>query len=273
MSNFQLFTIPQFGDWLKQQKVSRLIRLVQNHHTFIPDYGHFNGGNHLALQKSMEHSHLERGFSEIAQHFTLFPDGTIMTGRSLNTIPAGIKGANANGICLEHLGNFNKDGDDMTESQRDAILTVNAMLLHKFGLAPSGSTIKYHHWFDLNTGKELETEGTGTTKTCPGTNFFGGNTRAAFQTHFLPEVQREFNALALPAAPSPVYNRTGTVRAKSLNIRTKPSIESAIIGTLSKGTEVRIFDELDGWYAISSSQSRWVKTEYIENIKQNPGGS
>jgi N-acetylmuramoyl-L-alanine amidase len=63
------------------------------------------------------------------------------------------------------------------------------------------------------------------------------------------------------------------VRAKSLNIRTKPSIESSIIGTLAKGTEVRIFDEVDGWYAISSSQSRWVKVEYIENIKQNPGGS
>ena len=39
----------------------------------------------------MEAAHKERGFSEIAQNITIFPDGKVMICRSLNTIPAGIK--------------------------------------------------------------------------------------------------------------------------------------------------------------------------------------
>jgi hypothetical protein len=46
--------------------------------------------------------------------------------------------------------------------------------------------VDYHHWYDLNTGKRIAKEGTGSTKTCPGTNFFGGNTVEAFKTGLLP---------------------------------------------------------------------------------------
>lgn len=186
IGKFILLDLNEFEGWLADQKVVRRIGLVQQHHTYIPGYKHFKGDNHFALCQSMERSHLARGFAEIAQHFTSFPDGRIMVGRSLDKIPAGIKGANANGICIEHLGNFDKGGDKMTEAHRATILTMNKLLLKRFKLVASDQTIVYHHWYDLTLGKRIAKEGTGSTKSCPGTNFFGGNTIAAANQSFIP---------------------------------------------------------------------------------------
>jgi hypothetical protein len=265
MATFQLFILPEFETWLKTQSVSRLIKLVQNHHTYIPNYSHFHTSNHLALQESMERSHLERGFAQIAQHFTTFPDGKIMTGRPLNAIPAGIKGANANGICIENLGNFDKGGDQMTAQQSNTILKLNALLVHKCGLVPSEETIVYHHWYDLNSAKQVE-EGTGVTKSCPGTNFFGGNTKANFNTGFLPLVQSAYQELNFPSAVVSNHKLSGLVNVKILNVRLSSSLDSPISTKLGKGTEIRIFEDLNGWYSINQSRTRWVKKEFVDLI-------
>ncbi|HEY6251782.1 MAG TPA: amidase, partial [Candidatus Angelobacter sp.] len=74
---FILFDLDAFASWLDALKVSRVIQLVQNHHTFIPSYNDFNGSNHFDRLKAMEDSHLERGFDQIAQNLTTFPDGTL----------------------------------------------------------------------------------------------------------------------------------------------------------------------------------------------------
>jgi len=162
-----------FRNWLKRQEIDRKIKLCQNHNTYIPNYSHFKGENHFALAAGMKRSHLKRGFSDIAQNITTFPDGLIMINRPLKTAPAGIKGANKYGICMEHLGSFDEGGDEMTSEHKKTILWLNSELCHKFDLHPSVNTIVYHHWFDLKTGKRKD--GAGTTKSCPGTNFFGGN--------------------------------------------------------------------------------------------------
>ena len=65
-------------------------------------------------------------------------------------------------------------------------MLIISSLLTLFKLAPSETTVVYHHWYDLNTGKRIAKEGTGSTKTCPGTNFFGGNTVEAFKKELLP---------------------------------------------------------------------------------------
>src|SRR5262249_12642125 len=150
---FILFDLAEFGAFLGSIAVSRVIQLVQNHHTFIPSYAHFNGSNHFERLRAMEAAHLERGFAEIAQNLTTFPDGTVAVCRSLDKIPAGIKGANTGGICIENLGNFDQGRDVMTAEQRATIVRVNALLCRRFNLQPNSDSIVYHHWFDLNTGE------------------------------------------------------------------------------------------------------------------------
>ena len=70
--------------------------------------------------------------------------------------------------------------------QRECIVHITQSLLQRFKLEANENTVVYHHWYDLNTGKRIIEEGTGATKTCPGTNFFGGNTVAAFKAGLLP---------------------------------------------------------------------------------------
>lgn len=183
---FLLLNPAEFSHWLDLQPLTRKIYLVQQHHTYKPGYQHFKNDNHFDLVEGMERAHLERGFAEIAQNFTTFPDGSIMVCRNINTIPAGIKGANSNGICLEHVGNFDLEGDTMTTAHRNTILLITRTLLSKYKLAASDKTVVYHHWYDLVLGTRIKKEGTGTTKSCPGTNFFGGNTVEDFTANFLP---------------------------------------------------------------------------------------
>lgn len=185
LGKFILMDRDEFQKWLNIQKVSRKITLVQQHHTYIPGYAHFTGDNHFKLCQSMERSHKERGFAEIGQNFTTFPDGKIMVCRSLKTTPACMKGANTNGICIEHLGYFDTGKDKMSDEHRETILFITTTLLKKLGLKPNDKSVVYHHWYDLNTGLRVD-EGKGSTKSCPGTAFFGGNTIKAFNANFLP---------------------------------------------------------------------------------------
>ncbi|HEX3047324.1 MAG TPA: N-acetylmuramoyl-L-alanine amidase, partial [Bacillota bacterium] len=175
--------------WLGQNSFTRKVKLIQNHHTFMPGYTDFKKNNHFQMLQSMENFHVKsRGFHEIAQNLTTFPDGKVAVCRSINTIPAGIKGANEFGICIEHVGNFDIGGNQMTDEHRNCIIAVNAALCKKFKLTPSTDTIVYHHWWDLDSGKR--TNGTGNVKTCPGTNFFGGNSVATAQQSFIPLVKQ-----------------------------------------------------------------------------------
>ncbi|MEK6781720.1 MAG: N-acetylmuramoyl-L-alanine amidase [Bacteroidota bacterium] len=188
---FLLLTINEFSAWLTGLTVARKIKLIQNHHTWLPDYSTFNKkpNNHFGLLASMEKSHQERGFNEIAQNLTTFPDGTIAVCRSFEKMPAGIKGANQFGICIEHVGNFDAGKNVMTKAHRDTIVKVNAQLCKKFKLPIDTNSVVYHHWYDLTTGKRVK-DGSPNTKTCPGTNFLGGNTIEACVKNFLPEVKK-----------------------------------------------------------------------------------
>ena len=118
---FILLEPGEFNTWLNMQNITRKINLIQQHHTYIPAYKHFKGNNHFELCENMEQSHLERGFAEIGQNFTTFPDGKIMVCRNIDKIPAGIKGANSFGICIENLGNFDKGGDTMNPAHQATV--------------------------------------------------------------------------------------------------------------------------------------------------------
>jgi hypothetical protein len=255
--------MPEFETWLLNRSFNRVIRVIQNHHTFIPNYGHFKKNGYEKLLKGMEASHLERGFAEIAQNITTFPDGTIAICRSIEKIPAGIKGANANGICIEHVGNFDQGGDEMTPEHKDTIVRLNALLCRKFNLPVNTSSIIYHHWYDLNTGKR--TDGSGSTKTCPGTNFFGGNTVAACEANFIPLINAASQATALPGTVviDNVNLQHAIVKVSLLNVRNGAGVNNSVIKRLQQGTQVAIYNQVSGWYKISTD-NHWVKSEFVE---------
>ncbi len=190
---FTLMTIDEFESWVKKQSVSRKITLIQEHHTWSPAYAQFKGSNHFELQKNMKDYHVNSaGYVDIAQNFTTYPDGMICTGRSMSTVPAGCRGANQTGICIENLGNFDVGHDQMTDAQKNTIVRMTAALLKKFGLS-ADTGVTYHGWW-TDGGQSLGTYiSSKSAKTCPGTNFFGGNTRASYDKNLKPLIVKAMN--------------------------------------------------------------------------------
>jgi len=181
---FILMNNNAFKDWLiNESGVTRSIKRVQQHHAWKPNYESFND-NHFELCKSMRSYHMKkRKFADIAQNLTTFPDGTIMVCRPLNVIPAGVKGANSGGICIEHIGNFDEEGDKMTKDHHKLIIWLNATLLDFFNLETDTDSIIYHHWY---TAAGKRTDGVKAAKSCPGSAFFGGNKVEDCQNNLLP---------------------------------------------------------------------------------------
>lgn len=155
---------------------NRPTSFISNHCTWAPNYKDFTGSNHAVLQANMARYHKTvNGWSEIGQHFTIFPDGKVLAGRNIDKVPAVIAGHNTGSIGIELLGNFDKGGDNMTTDQLFGMLLLNRRLCLENSIAPEN--LVYHSWYtDL--------------KTCPGTNFLGaGNTKAAFKETLLPMMQ------------------------------------------------------------------------------------
>ena len=263
LGKFILMNLTEFSDYLTKLPVSRIINLVQNHHTYIPNYSQFTGNNHFGLCQAMETAHLQRGFSEIAQNLTTFPDGTVVVCRSIDKIPAGIKGANTNGICIENVGNFDTDGDVMRNEQRDCIIAINALLCNRLNITPNTDNIVYHHWYDLVTG--LRTNGTGSTKSCPGTNFFGGNTVDAAQQNFIPLITAYLQNSGVLAVSLPGNLQHARVRVPLLNVRSGPGTNFSVVSQLTQATEIGVYSEQDGWYQINSS-AQWVSKAYVDLV-------
>jgi SH3-like domain-containing protein len=268
-SGFTLMSIQEFETWIDALRLARTILTIQEHHTFSPAYAQFNGSNHFALQQGMKSYHVtHNGWSDIGQHFTTFPDGSIMTGRSLETSPACIVGQNAHAICIEHVGNFDKGKDAMTPAHRDTIIRITATLCSRFHLPVNTNSIVYHHWFDLSTGER--NNGAKNNKSCPGTGFFGGNKVADCVANFLPLVALAGGPVA-PVADTAAILKYVSVTASSLNIRSKPDATSNKVtdrAAATMGAVLRVYKESNGWYKISGSQEHWVLAKYTTDVKR-----
>ncbi|NLW35768.1 N-acetylmuramoyl-L-alanine amidase [Syntrophorhabdus aromaticivorans] len=260
---FMVFDVSEFAVWLDSQQIHRYIRLVQNHHTWNPSYQHFKGDNHLALLAAMENAHIERGFSEIAQNITTFPDGTVAVCRALDKIPAGIKGANTSAVCIENLGNFDAGKDAMSAAHKDSIVQTNALLCTRFKLKADTSTIVYHHWYDLDTGEKRD--GLGNTKTCPGTGFFGGNSVEDALAGFIPLVKEAImqNGRGGAAKAKDILYK-GRVSAGVLNVRDMPDLTGRVLRRLRKGVVVVVYEWKGDWGRIHPSDACWVNRSYLE---------
>lgn len=204
---YVLMTRDEFRDWVFNHLFTRKIGKIQQHHTYQPSYQQFNGTNHFTLLKGMEDYHVNSmKWSTISQQLTTFPDGKVAVGRSFNTPPEGSFGLlnesamreiEADALAIENVGNFDAGNNQMTAEQRETILTVTALLMMRFGLSPSIDTITYHHWWDINSGERVLDEGQGhAVKTCPGTDFFGGNSTTDAKSHFYPMVTRKMQEIS-----------------------------------------------------------------------------
>ncbi|SHF07051.1 hypothetical protein SAMN05444392_10744 [Seinonella peptonophila] len=144
----------EFLSWMRSNLSAKMTE-VHVHHTYSPNHSHFNGKNHRDLQDRMKKYHLKRGFSDIAQHITIFPDGKVMTGRNVNTPPASATGHNdadddgKHPFMFEMLGNFDKGNDNLTGKQLQSAEQVTRYFWRR------GSTIRFH--------REMAD------KSCPGT--------------------------------------------------------------------------------------------------------
>lgn len=255
---FTLFeTLDEFAVFLKKP-VGRSITHVLEHHTDGPTYKDFNGNNHFALLEGMKKFHTQAGFGGIAQNLTTFPDGTVAVCRALDERPACTKGANTGGVCIENLGSFDKGRDQMTTAQRDAIIRVTALLCQRFKIAVDTDHILYHHWFNLKTGER--NNGTGGNKSCPGTNFFGGNKVPNCKANFIPLV-----SAALQQLTGPVAIPIATVQSPdgTLSIRSGPAASNSLLGSLPNGTVVQIHEAKGIWRRIDPVQQRWVSSKFL----------
>lgn len=274
---FTKMTPAEFKTWIHKQGNYKYTGL-QVHHTWMPDYSCFYKANgkhedELTRQYNTQQYHKKtNGWGDIAQHFTIFPNGAIVTGRKLsNTTAIGIKGWNSNKICIEIYGNFDKGKDVMTKEQKEAVITVYGELCKKFKITPSISTIRCHAWFtsggtylgDYNKSKSA--------KTCPGTNFMGfGNSKAAIRDNFIPLIQNYISGKTTTTTTVKDPVACGVYRIKSpdgvLNIRKGPGASYDKVGQVKNG-EAYTITKINGSWGYLKSGAGWINLSYTEKVK------
>jgi hypothetical protein len=137
-------------------QLTRQITAVHLHHTWRPTRSQFKG---LATVEAMRNFHVNtNGWSDIAQHLTIDPQGFSWTGRNWNLPPASQAGRNGTReqgpFMIEIVGDFDIGRDLLDGAQRQAVVQVVASILHVCDIRTG----------DIHFHREL-----GSPKTCPGT--------------------------------------------------------------------------------------------------------
>ena len=262
--------------YLNSQKVNRTINKIQIHHMASPSYAtwektdkkifsepHFGRTNSLNSYGKSTWGSRDQNGKYIAQHFNIFPDGQITSGRSLNNTPIGITGWNTGAICIEIYGNFDEGQDVMNEAQKQAVIALVAELCDRFDIKPSENTIRYHAWF-TSKGSYLGGYVPGKSrKTCPGTAFFGGNTMKAFKENFLPAIQ---NYEKVPTQEViNVNSYMVKVTANTLNVRKGPGTSYAITTQVKKNQVYTIVETQGKWGKLKSGAG-WIHLGYTSKV-------
>jgi hypothetical protein len=167
-----------FADLLGRFVFTRRIDAVHLHHTWRPNHADYRG--HDTILGMWRYHTRENGWSDIAQHLTIAPDGTLWLGRDWNAPPASATGHNgsakAGPFMIEMIGNFDVGRDRLQGAQRAAVMDVIARVQRRFGLP--AEALRFHNQMSG--------------KTCPGSSL----TRA----QVVAEVATRHVALG-PAAP------------------------------------------------------------------------
>ena len=143
--SFHQLRVEQFVELLYTFPFERRIESVHMHHTWRPNHSQYKG---LSTIIFMWEFHTQtQGWSDIAQHISIAPDGTIWTGRSWNQPPASAKGFNGNAsagpFMFETIGDFDRGKDLFEGAQKATVLGVIAHVQRRFGLKPE--TLRFHN--------------------------------------------------------------------------------------------------------------------------------
>ena len=125
---FHRLTVDEFQELLERVRLERAIDAVHLHHTWKPRHADFNGVNTIV---SMWRFHTQtNGWSDIAQHLSLDPDGFLWTGRHWERPPASATGHNGSEVSgpfmIEMIGDFDRGQDPFQDPQRGAALSALA---------------------------------------------------------------------------------------------------------------------------------------------------
>jgi hypothetical protein len=197
---------------------------IHMHHTWRPNHGQYQG---LSSIQAMYDYHVNtKHWSDIAQHVSLAPDGTIWTGRPWNKSPASALGHNSSRVFMfETIGDFDHGMDQLAGAQLDTVVLVIATLMGKFELG--ASALKFHN--------EMST------KSCPGSavlkqdildkvaEFQGAGASSAAPAAMSEARQTEIlDAAGAGLAHAPMPEETGDLPEND------PAYEAAIVNSLTK---------------------------------------
>ena len=262
--------ISEFRTWLKKQKVYRTVTRLQVHHMWLPDYSCWAKDNALRRQKNTKDFHIHTNhWDDIAQHFSVYPNGHIVTGRSLNKTPIGIRGWNTNAICVEIYGNFDKGHDKMTAKQKEAVIGLYGELCKKFDIPVNSTHIRPHAWFTAGGTYLGDYSPSRSAKSCPGTNFMGiGNTKKAF-VKFYQMIKDYMNGKKEePKVEKPTSKYTTgvyKVDTDDLNVREKATADSEKVGVVHKGDAYTI-TKVEGNWGYLKSGLGWIHLGYCKKV-------
>lgn len=276
-------------NWLARQKVTRKITRLQVHHMDLPSYStwektdkklfdepHFGRTQSLSdygrrtwgVGASDGHGHY------IAQHFNVFPDGKITTGRNLNSTPIGIRGWNTNAICIEIYGCFDKGHDTMTKEQKEAVVYLYGELCKRFDIPVNTTHIRPHCWFTAGGTYLGKYNPSRSAKTCPGTAFWGYGCSPDGFAHFIKDIKNYVNGkkeepkVVDRSGEKDVPNYKVEVITDTLNVRYGASTSYDKISTLKKGDKVIITHEKDDWGLIQGAKG-WISLndKYVKKVE------
>ena len=285
-NGFTLMNKNEIASYLAKQKVTRKITRLQVHHMDLPNYStwektdkkvfsepHFGRTQSLNDYGKKTWNYSDGHGKYIAQHFNVFPDGMITTGRHLNSKPIGIKGWNDGAICIEIYGDFDKGHDVMTKAQKEAVIALYGELCKKFKLTPSTSTIRPHCWFTAGGSYLGKYDPNRSAKTCPGTNFMGYGCSPSGFAKFLAEVKAYVNGKEAPkeeVKPTSFKKYIAKPTVDGLTCRKGPGVEYdkvTLIDTDIAVTIVGEYEAKDGGTWLKAKSGYYVNKKYMEFIR------
>ena len=286
-NGFTLMNKNEIGTYLAKQKVTRKITRLQVHHMDLPNYSTWEKTDkkvfsepHFGRTQSLNdygrrtwgsgasdgHGHY------IAQHFNVFPDGKITTGRHLNSKPIGIRGWNDGAICIEIYGDFDKGKDVMTSAQKKAVIVLYGELCKRFDIPVNTAHIRPHCWFTAGGTYLGKYNSSRSAKTCPGTNFMGYGCSPNGFAKFLAEVKAYVNGKEAPKEEAKEAFRKYIAKptVDGLVGRKGPGVEYDKVTMIDPDIAVTIIDEekaKDGGTWLKCKSGYYVNKKYMEFVR------